>query len=167
MLPIISWLKTQQRRLYIRIKKLKGKPVYLARGLAVGVFAGCFPFFGLQSLIGILLATIVRGSKVAAVAGTWISNPLTYIPIYVFNYKVGKFLLRVESISSQEIDFDSLANFMEFGSTFAIVLLVGCCFVGAIAAVISYFIGLHFFQRSRTRRKKPFKITNQPTNNLK
>jgi uncharacterized protein (DUF2062 family) len=167
MSPIINWLKTQQRRLYIKIKKLKGKPVILARGLAVGVFAGFFPFFGIQSIIGVLLATILRGSKVAAVAGTWISNPLTYVPIYVFNYKVGKFLLGIESISSQEIDFDSLAHFMEFGSSFVIALLVGCTVVGLIFSVISYFVGLHFFQRLRTRRKKPFKIAKQPINNSK
>lgn len=157
MLLITHWLKTQLRRLYVEAKKIKGKPVVLARGLAVGVFAGCFPFFGIQSIISVLLATMVRGSKVAAVAGTWISNPLTYLPIYVFNYQVGKFLLRVESISSREIDFDSLANFMEFGTTFAIALLVGCCFVGAIAGIISYFVGLYFFQRWRTPRNKKLK----------
>ena len=166
MLPITKWLKIQQRRFYIKVKKLKGKPVTLARGLAIGVFAGCFPFFGIQSIIGVLLATIVRGSKVAAVAGTWISNPLTYVPIYVFNYKVGKFMLGVDSISSQEIDFDSLANFMEFGSTFVIALLVGCSVVGAIFSVITYFVGLHFFQRLRTRRKT-FKRAKQPLNHSK
>lgn len=166
MLFITKWLKTQQRRFYIKVKKLKGKPVTLARGLAIGVFAGCFPFFGIQSIIGVLLAAVFRGSKVAAVAGTWISNPLTYVPIYVFNYKIGKFLLGVESMDSQEIDFDSLAHFMEFGSAFVIALLVGCTVVGLIFSVITYFVGLHFFQRLRTRRKT-LKIVKQPLKNSK
>ena len=164
MSSIIKWLKIQQRRLYIKVRKLKGKPVILARGLAIGVFAGCFPFFGLQSIIGVVLATIFRGSKVAAVAGTWISNPLTYVPIYVFNYKIGKFLLGIDSMDSGEIDFDSLAHFMEFGSSFVIALLVGCFVVGAIFSVITYFFGLHFFQRLRTR-KKTFKRAKQPIKN--
>ena len=51
-----------------------------ARGLAAGVFMGCFPIFGLQTLLGIALASLVRGNHILAAAGTWISNPLTYIP---------------------------------------------------------------------------------------
>ena len=78
------------RFFYLKLRRLRGKPVFVAKGLAVGVFAGCFPFFGIQSLLGILLATLCRGSKVAALAATWISNPLTYVPLYVFNYKIGK-----------------------------------------------------------------------------
>lgn len=152
--PLKYWLKISQRRLYLRIRKLKGKPVTLARGLAIGVFAGCFPFFGLQSLIGVLLATIFRCSKVAAVAGTWISNPLTYIPLFVFNFKVGKLLLGVESISSKEINFESLSYFMELGSTFAIALLTGCFVVGAISACISYFVSLSMFRRLQQRNFK-------------
>ena len=150
--PLKYWLKICQRRFFISIRKLKGKPVNLARGLAIGVFAGCFPFFGLQSLIGVLLATIFRVSKVAAIAGTWISNPLTYIPLYVFNFKVGKFFLGVESISSQDINFESLSSFMELGSTFAVTFLVGSCIVGAIASIISYFIGLTVFTRWQHQR---------------
>ena len=165
------WFKISQRRLSLSIRKLKGKPVNLARGLAIGVFAGCFPFFGLQSLIGVLLATIFRVSKVAAIAGTWISNPLTYIPLYIFNFKVGKFFLGVESINSQDIDFESLSSFMELGSTFAIVILVGSCIVGAIAAFVSYFIGLAVFTRWQQKkyrpRKKRAKITKNPSANLK
>ena len=153
------WLRVYQRRLYLSFRNLKGNPITLARGLALGVFAGCFPFFGLQSIIGVVLATIFRGSKVAAIAGTWISNPLTYIPIYVFNFKVGKLLLGVETISSQEINLESISAFMELGSTFAIVLLTGCCVVGLILAPISYVVSLSVFKRlqrkkSRLRKKR-------------
>ena len=112
------WIRIYRKRFFTNLRKLKGEPGTLARGLAIGVFAGCFPFFGVQSLIGVILAAIFRSSKVAAIAGTWISNPLTYIPIFVFNFKVGKLLLGVESISSKEVNFESLSSFMQFGSTF-------------------------------------------------
>ncbi len=64
-----------------------------ARGLAAGVFMGCFPFFGLQILLGVALASLVRGNHILAAAGTWISNPLTYVPLYWFNYQLGCALL--------------------------------------------------------------------------
>ena len=149
-----SWLIRYCRLLYLRILRLRGKPETLATGLAVGVFAGCFPLFGLQTFIGILLATIFRGSKVAAIAGTWISNPLTYLPIYVFNYKVGKFLLGVDSIPIYELDLQSFSDFRELGSTFAITLIFGCFVVGMIVACVTYFSSLRFLRARQRKTKK-------------
>ncbi|MEM7591497.1 MAG: DUF2062 domain-containing protein, partial [Cyanobacteria bacterium P01_A01_bin.83] len=116
----------------------------------------CFPFFGIQSLIGIFLATVCRGSRVAALAATWISNPLTYVPLYVFNYKVGKLLLRTQDAALPPLDIESFTAFKELGSTFAITLLTGSFVVGIILAVITYFYGLaileKWYARSISRR---------------
>lgn len=147
------WLRNCQRRFNLRLRKLKGKPVILARGFAVGVFAGCFPFFGLQSLIGVFLAILFRGSKITAIAGTWLSNPLTDLPLFVFNFKVGELLLGVDIISRQKIDFELLSHLMESGFTFVATLLTGCTVVGAIASVVSYFVSLLMFQGLKGRKK--------------
>lgn len=147
------WLKRYCLFLYLRILRLRGKPKTLSRGLAVGVFAGFFPFFGLQTFIGVLLAVLFRGSKVAAAAGTWISNPLTYVPIYLLNFKVGKFLLGVESQPMNQLDLQSFAKFIDNGSTFAITLMFGCFFVGLIAALITYFSSLYFLKLKTKNRK--------------
>jgi uncharacterized protein len=64
-----------------------------ARGLAVGLFSGCFPFFGLQIVLSVALASMVRGNHLLAAAGTWVSNPFTYLPLYWFNYQVGCWLI--------------------------------------------------------------------------
>ena len=64
-----------------------------ARGLAAGVFTGCYPFFGLQIVLGVALASVVRGNHLLAAVGTWISNPITSLPLYWFNYQVGTWLL--------------------------------------------------------------------------
>ncbi len=66
-----------------------GSPFFNAKGLAIGVFSGCFPFFGFQTLIGVFFAKLAKGNIVLAAIGTWVSNPFTYIPLYYFNYKVG------------------------------------------------------------------------------
>jgi len=36
-----------------------GSPFFNAKGLAIGVFSGCFPFFGFQTLMGVFFAKIV------------------------------------------------------------------------------------------------------------
>lgn len=146
------WFKRRSRLVYLRFLRLRGKPEVVAKGLAVGVFAGCFPFLGLQSLIGIFLATLLRGSKVAAIAATWISNPLTYVPIFVFNYKLGKLLLGTKD-DFLFLDLKSFTAFKELGATFAITLLTGCFVVGSILAFITYFYSLAILERLRTRRK--------------
>ena len=151
-----SWRRRRIRLIYLKLLRLRGRPEVIAKGLAVGVFAGCFPFFGLQSLVGIFLATLFRGSKVAAVAATWISNPLTYVPIFVFNYKIGKLLLGTED-TFLSLDIKSFTAFKELGPTFAITLLVGCLTVGLILAFITYFYSLAILERlrrSRSRRRK-------------
>ena len=39
------------------------------------------------------VATLVRGNHLLAAAGTLVSNPITYVPLYWFNYLVGCQLL--------------------------------------------------------------------------
>tara|TARA_B100000886_G_scaffold309774_1_gene244169 strand:+ start:60 stop:503 length:444 start_codon:yes stop_codon:yes gene_type:complete len=116
-----------------------GTPFFNAKGVAVGVFSGCFPFFGLQTLFGILLAKIARGNILLAAIGTWISNPFTYIPLYYFNYKVGSILLK----DSSKITLDKkllINDLWEQGRMFSIRLLLGSSFVGLFFAFISGFV---------------------------
>lgn len=147
-----SWLIRRSRLIYLKLLRLRGKPAVVAKGLAIGVFAGCFPFLGLQSFIGIILASIFRGSKVAAMAATWISNPLTYVPMFVFNYKIGKLLLGTEDTELLPSDINSFAAFKELGAMFAITLFAGCFVVGIILALITYFYSLALLERWRDHR---------------
>ena len=153
-----NWLNRRIRLIYLKLLRLRGNPKVVAKGLAVGVFAGCFPFFGIQSLIGLFLATIVRGSRVAALAATWISNPLTYVPLYIFNYKIGKLLLGTEDTVLPTLDIESFTAFKELGSVFAITLLTGSFVVGMILAIVTYFYGLAILERLHSRRVKRRKI---------
>ena len=81
----ISWLWNQE-----------GSPSQRALGFGVGIFSGCFPFFGLQILMGVFLAKILKGNSILAAVGTWISNPFTYVPLYYLNYKIGSLLLNID-----------------------------------------------------------------------
>jgi uncharacterized protein (DUF2062 family) len=130
----------------------------MARGLAVGVFAGCFPLFGLQTVIGVFLAILVRGNKFAAAAGTWVSNPLTYVPLFAFNYKVGQLVLgagagEVEQKIGQQ-DLYSWSSLASLGSDFLLKLLVGCLLVAAVASSLTYFYSLRLIKRWRHHHPK-------------
>ncbi len=152
-----SRIRRSWRYFYLRFLRLRGTPRYISRGLAFGVFAGCFPLFGLQTVIGVLLAVIFRGHKLAAAAGTWISNPLTYLPIFAFNYKVGDCLLGF-SMGKTQVTFpdnwQSWTELKELGLVFLITLFSGCLVVGWVAAILTYIISLKSLSRRRRRHYK-------------
>jgi hypothetical protein len=149
-----SWLVRSFRLAYLKLIRLQDNPKVIATGLAVGVFAGSFPFFGMQTLVAIALAFMLRGSKVAAAAATWISNPITYVPFYIFNYKVGKLVLGVEENLNFTLDLESFTYFRQLGAKFAITLLIGCFVVGSILGIITYIASFRFFQRLHRRKLK-------------
>ena len=127
-----------------------GSPFFNAKGLAIGVFSGCFPFFGFQTLLGVFFAKIAKGNIVLAAIGTWISNPFTYIPLYYFNYKVGSIFIR----NSTNITIDrnlGINDLWEQGSIFSIKLLLGSSLVGLFLASISGFIVLLLYKIKKKR----------------
>ena len=130
--------------------KQDGTPFFNAKGAAVGVFCGCFPFFGFQTLLGLFLARVAKGNLFLAAIGTWISNPFTYLPLYFFNYKVGSLLLK----DSPDIVFDKnlmIEELWKKGSVFSLRLILGSALVGFLLASIS---GIIIFLLCKRKIKK-------------
>tara|TARA_B100000945_G_scaffold59798_1_gene44452 strand:+ start:303 stop:752 length:450 start_codon:yes stop_codon:yes gene_type:complete len=128
-----------------------GSAFFNAKGAALGVFCGCFPFFGFQTLLGLFLAKIFKGNLFLAAIGTWISNPFTYLPLYFFNYKVGAKLLRNYS----DINFDKnllINDLWKQGSIFSLSLFLGSSLVGLFLALISGGIVFLLYKRKRKRK---------------
>jgi uncharacterized protein len=151
-----QFLRQSYQRLTRQIRYAKGylqrteaSPRFLARGMAVGVFIGCFPFFGLQIVFSVCLAALLRGSKVLAAAGTWISNPFTSIPLYLFNYEVGRVLLGQSRSLKTLVELSSWRSLMQTSSDLMISLIVGSFLVGGIAGLASYGLTLRLVRRWR------------------
>ncbi|MGB5239780.1 MAG: DUF2062 domain-containing protein [Prochlorococcaceae cyanobacterium] len=121
-----------------------------ARGLAAGVFCGCFPFFGLQTLLGVGLASLVRGNHLLAAAGTWISNPLTYVPLYWFNYQLGCWLLG-PGHGWPSLDVLKGQGLWELGWSFSSRLLLGSTIVGTVASLALGFVYWRWLERQSGR----------------
>ena len=120
----ISWLWNQE-----------GSPYQRSLGFGVGIFSGCFPLFGFQTLIGIFLAKIFNGNSILAALGTWISNPFTYVPLYYFNYKLGSLLLDRDR---DFVDFSHITinEIWSQGWYLSIRLLIGSACVGFVIGII-------------------------------
>ncbi len=134
MLTFLFKLIQRVRRLSIWVWKQEGSPGERARGVALGVFSGCFPFFGFQTLIGIILAKALRGNLLLAAAATWISNPFTYLPLFWLNYKIGEIFLGVgKNVDGlQEL---SRQDLFEQGWIFSSRILLGSSVVGLFLGI--------------------------------
>jgi len=141
-----SW-RRRLKYFYWLLVRLRGQPEALARGIACGVFAGLFPFFGSQTLLAVLLAFLFRGNKILALVGPWISNPFTSVPIYAFNFYVGKWL--INDHTPTDINWHSWEDIKELGIEIIWPLFIGCVVVGLVCAIISYFLGLWLIRRVR------------------
>lgn len=142
-------LKGVRRKLRQAIEWLwrqEGSHGQRARGLAAGVFMGCFPIFGFQTLLGVALASLVRGNHLLAAAGTWISNPITYLPLYWFNYQLGSLLLGPGKgwPGGLVLRHDTLR---QLGWDFTARLLLGSTVMGTVLAPLSGLLCLRWLQR--------------------
>ena len=127
----------------------KGSPGERARGLAVGVFCGCFPFFGLQMMLSVGLASLVRGNRLLAAAGTLVSNPLTYVPLYWFNYTLGCWVLGPAS-GTTGLEGVNRSNLWNQGWDFSQRILLGSALVGALLALLLGLLAFTLYGRNST-----------------
>lgn len=67
---------------YNRIVGEQATPEYIARGWAIGMFWGCICPFGLQLIFSIPTSFLLKGSKIGATVGTFITNHFTVFLIY-------------------------------------------------------------------------------------
>lgn len=86
------WLRLQ----YLRFLRSDASPHKAAVGLAVGVFIGIFPTFGLGALLAVGLALLFRFSKVSSVIGSAIMNPITSPFFWGLSFTLGSWLTGVK-----------------------------------------------------------------------
>lgn len=149
-------VKRSFRYYYLRTIRLRATSNEIARGFAFGVFWGMFPLPGLQMAIAIFTAVLFRSSKIAAAAGTWLTNPLTTIPFTALNFQVGQWVLGwnlSETITPNTFSFTTM---MAAGDDLIISYLMGCFVVGAIGAVMAYLVGVPLitYWRKRAARRR-------------
>tara|TARA_B100000700_G_scaffold304328_1_gene376871 strand:+ start:855 stop:1310 length:456 start_codon:yes stop_codon:yes gene_type:complete len=123
------------RKFFFWLWEQEGSPSQRAVGFGLGVFSGCFPFFGFQTFIGIILAKIFKVNSVLAAVGTWISNPFTYVPLYFLNYRVGSFLLKTDN-NIVDISHITTKDVWSQGWYFSSRLMTGSICVGLVSGVV-------------------------------
>ena len=135
------------RFMYLRIVRANDSPPRVAAGVAVGVFLGIFPTFGLGLVLAYFFAIIFRINKAAAVAGSLIMNPVTTPFFWSLSAIVGGALIGTErDIILAELRTGSI--FKAIGPAFYAYLL-GNVLLAVVFAAIAYFVTLEIIRKHK------------------
>lgn len=89
----MKWLARLRRLIVDRILGLHDTPHRIAWGVFLGFLVAFTPTVGLQMIIYVFVATLLRANKVSGIPPIWLTNPITVVPVYYACWRVGAFLL--------------------------------------------------------------------------
>ena len=141
------------KRIYYRFLRIRGTPNQISLGLALGIFIGMTPFLGFHTVIAVLLASVLKWSKITAALGVLITNPFTAPFIYPFTYHIGAKVTGFSDRSQWLKIFEpgGVIGLMEDSPMILVDLSVGGGIIGLPLAVISYYVAINAVSRARRR----------------
>ena len=108
----------------------------VSRGFAIGAFCAFLPIPGQMILAAFLSITFAANIPISLVL-TWITNPITFTPIFYFAYKIGKIIFdgRI-TYDVDEKEIDILSNIMYIWEP----LLLGSIILSITGSIVAYII---------------------------
>lgn len=150
-----------RRFVIFRLLHIDDTPHRLALGLALGLFIAWTPTIGFQMLLVLLLAPAFRANIAVGLPAVWVSNPVTFAPLYFANYWVGQKILLLfterpalnySQVVEKLIHYQSIGKLfsqideaqfwhkvIDFLWQFGLELWVGSVLIGLCVAIPGYF----------------------------
>ena len=128
-------------------------PEDVAAGWALGMFVGCAVPFGLQLIVSVPLALMMRVSEIGATLGTLITNPVTIFIIYpAQTWAVNRLLfggsLTFQRLMDMEWTWHSVRR---LGAEAMVSFFLGGLALGMIFSPITYFLVRRLVLRYRSK----------------
>ena len=169
---VFSWRRLRERA--TGVLHLDEEPSRLAMGMAVGVFIGVTPFYGLHTLLALGAAYVFRLNKAATITGGWLNLPWFAPFVYGFCLTLGEAVLTGDWSRFSMASVHGLAesagaylragpretadNLWQLGWSMLVVaskpLVVGTSIVGSVLGVAAYFITLEAVRDVRRLRAR-------------
>lgn len=164
-------IRSAVRRLMVvlyRMLREKDRPHRIALGAALGAFVGMMPIMGIQMIAVTALALPLRANLKASLIGVWISNPVTFLPMYYGNYRFGLLIVGGEERNQEMFAriletaadwdwgdvFNSSIRLFDLGTDVLIPLWLGSVILGTALAVPTYALIYRAVVRYRERVAK-------------
>lgn len=155
------------RYFYLRLILLPDSPHRVSLGLAVGIFVGLTPTVPIQTILALFLAWILRGSKIAACLGIWITNPVTIPPFYTAMFFVGRALTPFGGQAHMLKRAWQTKNLLDMGTDIGLAILFGGIILGVVCAPLTYVLAYKYVARlqawERAKMRKRFAVATENT----
>ena len=141
-----------------RLVELHDTPHSIAGGVAIGMFIGFPPLFGIKTLLCLGLAYLLRCNPIAAVIAVSLHDVVTpFWPVLLkIEYDIGAAILGAlhhlpPKVEMHHFRFHELLKWTTFFNV-GLPLLIGSMFLSAPAAVVSY-VGMLKLLQYRERKR--------------
>ena len=150
----------------LKLLAIRDTPDAIAGGVAIGMFFGFTPLFGLKTIGAVFLAWLTRSNILAAVlAGAMHDLVLPFLPVvYIWEYKLGYWMLHREwpqRLTTLRLRWSEWRNWTTF-LTVGKPLLLGSMVCAVPVAVVSFFITKTLVARHQ-RHKKAAATPSEPS----
>lgn len=139
-------LRRHLKYLQLRVLRQRDRAESIAAGSALGFIVGIVFPPGTHMFAAAALATVLGCNLLAAVAWTWVTNPLTIPLLYPFAFEVGSWVtgLRVQDVipTKHEHFWIFISDFRSHGRA-AMLLLAGLLTLASIGTLPVYY-GMKF-----------------------
>ena len=158
--PVNLWERLKKLIVHY-ILQLDGSPHSIALGVFMGFLIGMTPTIGLQMISYIALCAVTGANRISGMIPIWTSNPVTAVPLYYFNWRVGVFVMTgrldgdgtsreelanlIANAPGQDMPFYERITSAEFWNllfdlfvALGAELWVGCIFVGLVLGALGY-----------------------------
>jgi uncharacterized protein (DUF2062 family) len=145
---------------YLKLLRIKDDPAKVAKGFAVGIAVGALPCMGIQTIVALPVVLLLRGNFLATAVGVWWTNPLTAIPVYYFEYKLGVLLTGCKQISYRKFVTvithvtENPSELLTMGHNILVPLFWGGLLVAIVLFPIAYRVSYNILERRRIAKHK-------------
>ncbi|MCB0661546.1 MAG: SDR family NAD(P)-dependent oxidoreductase [Saprospiraceae bacterium] len=142
-----------RRRLVAKLTSIRAHPRKVAGAYALGFFLGTTPFVGLKVWIALLLASLLKWNRAAAVIGVYHINALTGPLFYSAAYFAGQQLLGTEAGFSmpESLSLGAVIHAFWGNRDTFMALLTGGLLLGAPGALMLYRFSYNLLQPQEER----------------
>lgn len=138
-------------------------PHSIALGVVLGVFVALTPTVGFQMITVAVIGTFIKANRIIGVILCWISNPITFIPMYYGYYWVGgkvlatdlwtfgNFSEKMNGVLAARETVGYVEAFKQLGADTLLPMFVGSLIVATVFSIPLYPITLSALIKHRTR----------------
>ena len=155
-----KYLKRKYLILCAKMVREKASPEFIARGWAIGMFYGCAIPFGFQLILSIPTSFLLKGSKIGAIVGTFITNHFSIFVIYPVQCIVGNRLIggslkwrQVSDAMNALIKEQSYSKLLSLGGQLVASFFIGGILFALVMTPLTYFGVKSLVVRRRARKK--------------